>query len=156
MSNQEVFLYSALQAAEVAYGRIAEAQKIPLPEVHRHEVCSAASSIMFNHELMRQDPNLTSVDRLIFEGDEIGIAWQHTYLLQRSEDGNDVIIDPTWQQFLPGDKVTDDLPKVLFGTREEVIEQARKAGVPELALDYWKTLSETSRVKRERIWPRYN
>lgn len=53
---------------------------------------------------------------------------EHRYVLLGDKE-DEVVIDSTWQQFLPKDALSEDLPKVLIGSREAVIDFAVHAGV---------------------------
>jgi hypothetical protein len=67
----------------------------------------------------------------------------------------EIVIDPTWQQFLPKDKVSERMPKVLVGTRDEIISQAQRFGVDEFTLKLWRkqeikmTVSQQKHVDNE-------
>ena len=101
---------------------------------------------------MDADPDIKQAFRVVPALTGTELADQHSYLLRRTEEGEETVIDPTWQQFLAKDKLTDELPKVLIGSRQEVVEQARAAGVPDAVLDYWKPLDKSSSVKKENFW----
>ena len=53
---------------------------------------------------------------------------EHRYVTI-GDDDLQIVIDPTWQQFLPPDRLTPELPKILIGTRPEVMRFAQEAGV---------------------------
>jgi hypothetical protein len=61
---------------------------------------------------------------------------EHRYLVL-DIDGEEIIVDPSWQQFLPQELRTEDLPRALVGTREEVMEQAFNAGVNPIDTQLW-------------------
>lgn len=48
-----------------------------------------------------------------------------------------VYLDGTWQQFLPEQKRTPELPKVLWGTKNTITAVAKKAGLPRSRHGVW-------------------
>lgn len=140
------------QAANEAYQSTAEALDIAEKEIHKHQVCITISRAMLKESLIEQNPSMSQVLRVSEAMGDIGVARDHSYLLNTSEDGNETIIDPTWQQFLKPNQISDSLPKVLIGSREEVIEKARVAGVPEKALEYWKEIGTAPSMDSEGFW----
>lgn len=140
------------EAADRAYQDTAEALNIAEAEIHRHQVCVTVSRAMLKESLMEQNPSMKQVLRVSEAMGDIGVARDHSYLLNIGEDGNETIIDPTWQQFLKPNQISDSLPKVLIGSREEVIEEARVAGVPEKALEYWKEIGTAPSMDSEGFW----
>ena len=64
---------------------------------------------------------------------------EHSFVVLPTGKGEDrdIVIDPTWQRFLPRGKVTDKLPRVLVGTRSSVANQAMASGVDELTARIW-------------------
>jgi len=64
----------------------------------------------------------------------------HSYAAIPRPGQEDILADGTWQQFLPPKRLQGDavLPKVLVGTRAEVISAAHAYGVHEGDLGAWK------------------
>ncbi len=50
---------------------------------------------------------------------------------------DELVIDGTWQQFVPKRQRHDELPLVLVGTRDEVVEYAGTSGVPQRFHRVW-------------------
>jgi len=116
-------------AAEQAYKIIANREGAPLDEVHSQGNCHKVTS-----DMRRRLSDIGyDVEREIRHDRALG---DHSYLtLDISED--EIIIDPTWQQFLPSARVSSELPKILIGTRDEVKSQARNFGVRNEVLRLW-------------------
>lgn len=120
---------SLVSASEYAYKSLAE-RAYNTEEIHRLGVCYQATALM--------------VDSLLDNGyrveHEIRSGWtvpEHSYVVLDTGLEDEIVIDPTWQQFLPKNKITLDMPKVLIGTRDDVIGQARYFGVDELTTQLW-------------------
>jgi hypothetical protein len=65
-----------------------------------------------------------------------GLLQTHHYIDLESERGL-ILVDGTWQQFVPRKKRTGSLPKVAVGTAEEVVDLATNSGVADANLVYW-------------------
>ena len=63
---------------------------------------------------------------------------------------NEIIADGTWAQFLPDGVVNGYEPKVLFGTRAQVMETARRYEIPKLHAVFrcWMSPYEQTAAKR--------
>lgn len=61
---------------------------------------------------------------------------EHRYAVLDIND-EEIVIDPTWQQFLSPHLRSPELPRTLIGTREEVIAIALAAGVDHLEAQLW-------------------
>lgn len=134
-----------LAASEAAYRLLVEKGGYSTEEVHRLSVCHQATALMVNSLL----DNGHRVEH------EIRSGWtvtEHSYVVLNTctGDEDEIVIDPTWQQFLPKDKVTIDIPKVLIGTRDSVIEQARRFGVDELTTQLWQKQGIKMTVKQQK------
>jgi len=118
-----------MAATEQAYQTIA-AEGLPLPEVHKLGVCYQASSLVVNSLL--ENGHSARHER---RG-----GWsvvEHSYVAITTGTGTELLVDPTWQQFLPATKWSDQLPRVLVGERSDIIAKARKYGVDEASLTVW-------------------
>ncbi len=123
------FVDDVTKAAAEAYHEVSSDQP-EWPEglePHRARLCQWISHIMLN-KLVREGYKPLQILRA---GQKVN---EHSYLSFRNGD-LEVIADATWQQFAP--RKRDDLPKILLGTREEVVSQALDAGVNEKYLDLW-------------------
>lgn len=63
---------------------------------------------------------------------------------------NDLIADGTWGQFLPENTVvSDDIPRVLWGSREKVIAEGLRYGVAQrkIGTDLWLPLADWQKRK---------
>jgi|GEM_PF-1603105 hypothetical protein len=120
-----------LLASEGAYGSLTD-RGYSAEEVHRLPVCHRLASFIVEYLLGK---GYEEVDH------ELGCSGdvpEHSYVtLKNTDQGSEIIIDPTWQQFLPRGKVIANMPKVLMGTRNSVIEQARRFGVDEPTTHIW-------------------
>lgn len=142
------------QAAEEAYAAIAEASdgQIPHEEVHRAEVCLTVSDLMLK-SILKAGATQEDINQVERVNPQLK-AGHHLYLV-RKLDGQEEIIDPTWQQFLDKGRYNDQLPKILRGSRQQVLEEARKAGIEDAAvLDLWRPLQEASSVTDESWRPK--
>lgn len=131
--------------AERTYQMIAKVFGVPYETAHRQTLCVTASDFMLRALLRDGDSTVDQVER-----DVAGLdTGHHDYLVSTAE-GSERIIDSTWQQFLPAEASAPHLPRVLIGSREEVIAQAQVAGINDpQVLDVWRPLSETVAVRRE-------
>jgi hypothetical protein len=135
-----------LDASEHAHRTLAEEGR-PFADVHRITVCFRAAELMV--DAMRNSGLHADheVRNSVATGD-------HSYPTVTTSNGEVIVADPTWQQFLPKGNRTDHLPKVLIGTRDQVVAKARSAGVDEATLGLWKkgrktTLEELQRANLE-------
>lgn len=110
-------------AAEYAYVTIQE--EIPGyrdRDVHRQTVCHRAAELMLKYLV---EAGVQDAER---ETRDLIPCWtDHSYVTL--PDGR--IADPTWQQFVDSDRLTEDTPRVLIGSRDEVIATLIEYGVSE-------------------------
>lgn len=114
-------------AADYAYAAAASRFDLDPNTIHRTKVCHAISQCMIDH---------------LVEGGVPATRDSRGYHSYVELTGTDKIADGAWQQFLSHSDPSVDLPKVLFGTRDEVIAQAKAHGVPESYLKHWQTRTE--------------
>ena len=72
-----------------------------------------------------------------------GLLQPHHYLDLESERGL-ILVDGTWQQYVPRNKRNPSLPKVAVGTADEVVALAVNAGVADRNLVYWEEARHSS------------
>lgn len=116
-------------AAEESYLKIhTDCPDYPLDKIHRRGFCRQTTAYML--------PKLFGIGYPVLLEQSKTDSWLHYFLTIYGYLGLEKVADPTWQQFrspLPmGDGVIkhpETLPKVLIGTREEVIAQAIAGGV---------------------------
>jgi hypothetical protein len=114
-----------LAATTHAYQATANKYNLDPATVHRMRACHAVSRFMVDHLVEVAGHEATSDNRGYHEYVELPATGR--------------IADATWQQHLPEGTSTDNLPKVLIGTRGDVVEQARAHGVRyESDLDTWR------------------
>ena len=97
---------------------------------HRVPVCGLVSSLMLRQLVAMGYEVQQEIRRGVEDINE------HSYLLIDPAEMQ-IVADATWQQFVPGEVWTPDLPKVLIGDRQDVVEQAKRRGVEEKWLTLW-------------------
>ena len=125
-------IHSDIQAAaNDAYLTIAEQGGQNPEEIHRLSVCYRAAVLM--------------VASLVEKGydakheiHESPTVVEHSYVALGMNHEDEIIADPTWQQFLTKDNIDENMPKVLIGTRSDVSGQARHFGVDETTTQLWR------------------
>jgi len=130
--TKESLYTDAISAADNAYVIIAEQIQLSPNKVNNIPSCFRVASYM--------------VSSLIDNGhraqQEFRGGWNiiaHSYVTVKTANRAEIVIDPTWQQFLPENKRMAEVPKVLFGSRAKVVSKARSFGVDEFALQLlWK------------------
>ncbi len=126
-------------AAAVAYQAVAERNGYELDDVHHQPECMMVAKLMVSDLLEKGrdavvDIAVTSKRPILgrdgkrFYPPLTRRRLQHEYPVIR-DDGQEVIADATWQQFLDPLQRTADKPSVLVGSRQEVIEQAKNYGI---------------------------
>ena len=115
-------------AANAAFDKLASDTFTP-HEIHKLSVCSQVSSLMINPLI--ENGHLARREIAMAEG--VGV---HSYVVI-DNDGEEILADATWQQFLRPGTATDDIPKVLVGDRGEIMRQARDYGVSNDVLKIW-------------------
>lgn len=130
MSWEEVRRTDFNEAAEDAYRQIADETGYRLESVHSMPLCHWVNDHMQAILIARG----YNIDHQIVMAGSI----RHSYLVAHTEMG-EIIIEPTWQQFFYESRL--EFPKVLTGTREEVAEAAKVAGIDERYLDLWNQTS---------------
>lgn len=111
-------------AAEYAYATIREQISGYRNEenIHRQTVCHRAAELMLKYLV---EAGVQGAER---ETRDLIPCWtDHSYVTL--PDGR--IADPTWQQFADPDRLTEDTPRVLIGSRDEVIATLIEYGVSE-------------------------
>lgn len=120
-------------AADHAYLTIAQEWQLPSHEgVHKMRVCHRASELM--------------VERLAERGHSAAVenrgGWtvdEHSYPVLDGAEGEEIIADPSWLQFVNSNMISKGTPKVLVGTRSQVIDTLRSHGVyDEATLALWR------------------
>ncbi len=117
-------------AAGLAYDGI-ESRGVVRGTAHRLSVCSEASSLMVKH-LVSWGHHARQEFVVV---DEVG---PHSYGVVVDGD-EELIADLTWQQLLPknGTEEERNLPRVLIGSRGQVMRTARSYGVAPPSLKVW-------------------
>lgn len=130
-----------------AYHALAEASP-KTSGIHRLPVCYRASSLIVSRLL--EDNYMARHEITTTEG--IG---EHSYAVLNPDAPDELLVDATWQQFLPASQANENTPKVLVGSRRDIIKQARDYGVGESALNVWKrptyNLSVDQRQHNDRL-----
>ncbi|HSW36907.1 MAG TPA: hypothetical protein VLG37_00900 [Candidatus Saccharimonadales bacterium] len=134
------------QAANKAYIEIAKAGFSP-ETVHREEVCLTASDLMLRELIDNGHKDTRAVERI---GD---IEPGHHIYLVLDTGTEELVVDPTWQQFFDPEALPADSPRVLIGTREEVVGQAAALGAPDTVLDVWRPLETAPTIVQENWRP---
>ncbi len=116
-----------LDAADMTYASLVADYGASPENVHCIGLCVPATKLMvgylgaMGHRAMR-----VSAPRRIY----------HHYVSLEAEEGTEkVFADATWQQFLDAGLIRPELPKVLIGTRDELVEAARGFGVETVKLN---------------------
>lgn len=116
------------EAAERGYQALSTERDIPKETVHAEPVCRDMTTLMVLSLFEAgESPRVDSRG---------GRLDEHRYVI--IGDGPDeYVADPTWQQFLPLERRSSGLPKVLIGTRKEVMTFAAEAGVDPTDVQVW-------------------
>lgn len=134
-NNPNAQLYSEISlSVENSLASVSGEKNIDPSNTHSQRVCGDVSDLMISdmralgHDVFR-DRRIALVDwEYDSNGDPLpieeqnGFGYVHYYVKFPSDKPpeDEVIADATWQQFIPEDQRTDDLPKALIGTRREV------------------------------------
>lgn len=124
--NPNKHIYQAAQRAYDAASREIDANP---DEIHRMRICHIIAELMVKN-LVELEPKA----RVETKG-----GWTvdlHSYINVKPD--SDLIADPTWQQFINKDVLSSDAPKVLVGSRGEIVNALRSHGVDEVTLDLWR------------------
>lgn len=116
-------------AAEHAYEAIGAGYKIDPANMPRSGTCRMTSLAM-----KWQLQNM-GFDDVVTEVRSTPLTKKHYYLSVFACDQL-LVADPTWQQFIARHQY-EDLPNVLFGTQDEVVDFALNAGVHPLDAGLW-------------------
>ncbi|MBI2589300.1 hypothetical protein HYW35_03835 [Candidatus Saccharibacteria bacterium] len=130
LTAMETELYKdIIEASEVAYTSIVERNSYYTKEnVHRGPVCHMAASILLKH--------LRSIGYPAFQEKRTVNSGGHSYVVVDNQ-VVEILGDPTWQQFVSyNPRVVR--PRVLVGTRDQVIEQALGFGMHVSHAGFWK------------------
>jgi hypothetical protein len=142
--NPDAFRVEALVAADNAYDTLSS-KGLDRDNIHKLQVCYEASSLVVNQLL----ENGHIARHEISSGEKVR---QHSYVVVDTLDEGEMLIDPTWQQFLPkGSQAQAEIPRVLVGNRRSVISKAREYGVAESILKVWEKQSNNMSVEQQRV-----
>ena len=119
------------EVAEETYDALATEFEKPRDRIHRIGLCVPATRLMQNGLLERgyQAGKIRA---------PIWILHYYVSLPSELSDGARVFVDATWQQFLKEDQIRSDMPEMLMGTGDEVVETARGYGVGSRELDAYR------------------
>jgi hypothetical protein len=112
-------------AAKAAYRRAAREHDVDESHVHFDRLCEDVTETMFEH-LSKRYPSQFKMLRYQ-QGLDAGIVSQHQFLVL--EDDVTWVVDPTWQQFLPGPDPTR--PKILRTPLSMLERTLTTYGVPQ-------------------------
>lgn len=122
------FLDKVSKAADVSYKEVAKNLDMDPDLVYHSRRCEQVSDVL--------------KDELDKEGIDSNIAkyvgWDITSheMIFPNLNGKEIVIDPTWQQFL--EKPDRSKPKVLISTKEKIEERLTELGVPSDKHHIWK------------------
>jgi hypothetical protein len=117
-----------ISASETAYDTLADRLGYDREEIHRISVCFDASAIMVNSLVD------TNARHETYVSPELG---EHSLVATTQSNGQDIIGDSTWQQFLKPGVDPTTIPKTLVGTRSEVASRAIAYGAKPEAAGFW-------------------
>lgn len=106
MISHEELAEHVEQAALAAYSEVAEYFRGDPNEIHAMPYCRAVTNSIMGYLQERS----IDANPVVRRGERID---EHRYLKF-----GEMIIDATWQQFIPPNRRSDDLPKVYIGSRE--------------------------------------
>ena len=118
-----------VEASESAYAETAARWGFDSSEVHAvglcHDIAEAAAKVLVarGRNARREEHGAWTVT-------------DHSYVVLALISGEELIIDHTWQQFVNEER-RGNAPRVLIGTRAEVVACAKSFGVDELTLCLW-------------------
>lgn len=115
-------------ASEIAYDTLADRLGYDRDEIHRMSVCFNASAIMVGSLVE------TNATHETYVSPELG---EHSFVASAQVNGQDLIGDSTWQQFLKPGVDHTAMPKTLVGTRSEVASRAIAYGAKPEAAGFW-------------------
>lgn len=119
--DQAALLELIESSAAQAYATTAEEYNLPLDEVHRARLCHKVAALMVDSLVA------TGVNAIV----ETRGGWtvdSHSFGVILSSEGTEMVVDPTWMQFLPPES-TPTTPRVFIGSREEIVETLAQHGV---------------------------
>lgn len=116
-------------SAARAYATAAEEHNLPLDDIHRARLCHEVAAVMVA-SLVESGVNATVETRGGWTVDS------HSFGVILDADGTETIADPTWMQFLPVES-TPTTPRVLTGSREEVVGTLARHGVDVTTQALW-------------------
>jgi hypothetical protein len=122
-------------ASRYAYETVAEREGYPLDTLHERRACFWVS-IPLCAELVEQGGHDFSI-----VSRRLNSRWrraEHVYLRSAETARGPIIVDGTWQQFVPRKNRGTYLPRVAVGTPEEIVSMAQNAGVSDRNLEYWR------------------
>lgn len=121
-----------IAAAAYSYRLVAEREGLDPEKVHLMRLCAWVTKPL-RLSLMERGYELFPLGR------ELEHTWPpHVYLRSDETSRGMILVDGTWQQFIPRRKRDPALPKAIVGTPDEVVDFAKDAGVRSKHLDYWK------------------
>ena len=113
---------------------------VPVDRIHQKGVCDAWTGVaakLVESEVKLFDASAEVTAMRWDNSREHALLWFHKFLLVRLTGLEPRIMDGTWQQFLPIRKRSADLPKVLTGSLNEVVDFASSVGVKKRFLPIW-------------------
>jgi hypothetical protein len=126
------------EVAESIYHSIANRFETDVSTVHRSQFCGYVEPVLRGALAER---GVEVAERVV----HFPSGGVHRFV--QTPDGR--LWDPTWQQFLPADKLSPDLPKVLGGTPEEVQEYLNQIGMQEQIGAIWSGQEEVQLPERD-------
>lgn len=133
-----------LSASTHAYDTVAAARKYNASNVHRMRICFWISVPLCADLVENKGYDFWLIER------RLPSQWrqtEHVYLRSGETSRGLIVVDGTWQQFVPLRNRSPALPKVAVGTPDEVVSLAQAAGVPDQKLDYWREPPHDTRVE---------
>ncbi len=118
-------------SVDVAAQKLAVERGVTAEEIHKQRVCRFMSTEIIL-SLLENGVHASPDSRRPYLMDE------HRYpVINLGNASEEIVVDATWQQFLPEGTDTSNLPRALVGTRSEVVAQAAQAGVRPENLRLW-------------------
>jgi hypothetical protein len=131
-----------LRVAKYGYAVLGQATRKDSRAIYRRRYCCGVKLTFYDgFTRLGYDPRSVIRTR--------GLLQPHHYLDLESDRGL-ILVDGTWQQFVPRSKRTPSLPKVAVGTADEIVNLAANAGVKDRNLVYWSEERSSSVAYEER------
>ncbi len=129
-----------IRASEFSYRLVARGEGYDPKDIHQKRVCAWITKPM---RLSLEEQGYVFYPF----GRKLKWCWPHMYLISEAAQGL-ILVDGTWQQFVPRLKRDPELPKVLVGAPDKLVALAKDAGMRGRHLDYWR-LERSPRVSEE-------